>query len=53
MRIQLKSKDELRQMREAGLVAAEILEEICAAAKPGVSTYELDKIAARGINEIG
>ena len=48
MRIQLKSKDELRLMREAGLVAAEILEDICAAAKPGVSTWELDKIAAQG-----
>jgi methionyl aminopeptidase len=51
MRIQLKSKDELRQMREAGLIAAEILEEICEAAKPGVSTLELDKIAARGIDK--
>ena len=35
-------------MREAGLVAAEILEDICAAAKPGVSTWELDKIARQG-----
>jgi methionyl aminopeptidase len=51
MRIDLKSKDELRQMREAGLVAAEILEEICQAAKPGVSTWELDKIAAKGIDK--
>jgi methionyl aminopeptidase len=51
MRIHLKSKDELRQMREAGLVAAEILEDICQAAKPGVSTWELDKIAAKGIDK--
>jgi len=51
MRIELKSKEELRLMREAGLVAAEILEEICQAAKPGVSTWELDKIAARGIDK--
>jgi methionyl aminopeptidase len=50
MRIHLKSKDELRLMREAGLVAAEILDEVCAAAKPGVSTWELDKVAARGID---
>ena len=34
-------------MREAGLVAAEILDEVCAAAKPGVSTWELDQIAAQ------
>lgn len=51
MRIHLKSKDELRLMREAGLVAAEILAELCEAAKPGVSTWELDKIAARGIDK--
>ena len=51
MRIHLKSKDELRLMREAGLVAAEILEEICVAAKPGVSTWDLDRIAAKGIDK--
>ena len=49
MRIQLKSRDEIRLMREAGLVAAEILDEVCAAAKPGVSTWELDRIARAGI----
>ena len=49
MRITFKSRDELRQMREAGLVAAGILDEICAAAKPGVTTWELDQIARRGI----
>src|SRR6187455_869045 len=36
-------------MREAGLVAAEILNELCEAAKPGASTWELDQIARRGI----
>ena len=51
MRIIHKSKEELRLMREAGLVAAEILEEICAAAKPGASTWDLDKIAAKGIDK--
>lgn len=51
MGINLKSKDELRLMREAGLVAAEILDELCAAAKPGVSTWELDQIARRGIDK--
>lgn len=49
MRIQLKSSDELRLMREAGLVAAEILEEMCVAAKPGVSTWDLDQIARASI----
>ncbi len=49
MRIQLKSPDEIRLMRASGLVAAEILEEMCVAAKPGVSTWELDQIARAGI----
>jgi len=51
MRIQLKSKDEIRQMRDAGLVAAEILEEVCQAAKPGASTWDLDRIARAGIEK--
>jgi methionyl aminopeptidase len=51
VRIQLKSLDEIRLMREAGLVVASILDEVCAAAKPGVSTWELDKIAARLIEK--
>jgi len=38
-------------MREAGLVCAEILEDVCAAAKPGVSTWELDRIARAGIEK--
>lgn len=38
-------------MREAGLVCAEILDEICAAAKPGVSTWELDRVARAGIEK--
>ena len=49
MRVNLKSSVELKQMREAGLVAEEILDEVIAAAKPGVSTWELDQIARRGI----
>jgi len=38
-------------MRESGLVAAAILDEVCEAAKPGVSTWELDQIARRGIDK--
>src|SRR3569623_562689 len=51
MRIHLKSKAELDQMRDAGLVAAEILEDMCQAAKPGVSTWELDQIARKAISK--
>lgn len=51
MRIQLKSVDEIRLMREAGLVLSAILDEICAAAIPGTSTWELDRIARAGIEK--
>lgn len=51
MRIQLKSRDEIKVMREAGLICSGILDEICAAAKPGVSTWELDRIARAGIEK--
>jgi len=51
VRIPYKTKDEVRLMREAGLVCAEILEAMCAAAKPGVSTWELDQIARKGIDK--
>src|SRR5258707_15088579 len=38
-------------MRDAGLVAAEILDSMCEAAKPGVSTWELDRIARKAIDK--
>ena len=38
-------------MRESGLVAAAILDEICAAAKPGASTWDLELVARRGIEK--
>jgi methionyl aminopeptidase len=50
VRVNLKSKAELELMRDAGVVCAGILDEICAAAKPGASTWELDQIARRGID---
>jgi methionyl aminopeptidase len=51
VRISYKSVDEIRLMREAGLVVSGILDEVCAAVAPGVSTWELDKIAARLIDK--
>jgi methionyl aminopeptidase len=50
VRIPYKSSEELKLQREAGLVAAEILHKMCEAAKPGVSTWELDQIARREID---
>ena len=53
MRIQLKSADEIRIMREAGLVAESILDEVCAKAAPGVSTWELDRLARAAAERLG
>jgi len=38
-------------MRDAALVARSILDEVCAAVKPGVSTWELDRLAAKLIDK--
>ena len=51
MRISYKSVDEIRLMREAGLVVSSILDEVCALVAPGVSTWELDRLAARLIDK--
>ena len=44
--ITLKTKDETTKMREAGLIVAEMLASCRAAVRPGVTTGELDRIAA-------
>ena len=51
VKISYKTADEIAKMREAGKVASAILDEICEAAKPGVSTYELDQIGRRLIEK--
>ncbi len=53
MRIRYKTAEEVQLQRDACLRVAEILAETCAAAKPGVSTFELDEVAARGIKKLG
>ena len=45
MRIQIKTLDQLQKMRKAGLVVADALRQMKEAAKPGVTTLELDAIA--------
>lgn len=53
MRIVYKSLDEIRRMRDTCLVVAAALDEMCAAAVPGVSTWELDRIARNAIKREG
>ena len=51
--VDLKSKAELAAMRRAGLVAGRALREAANAAKPGVTTKELDRIAEAAIRKAG
>lgn len=51
--IQLKTPAEIAKMREAGLVVAEALARMRAAVAPGVSTADLDRIAAGVLAEAG
>jgi methionyl aminopeptidase len=47
----IKSKQEIEMMRQAGRVNAQALEAVRLAIKPGVTTAELDSIAAKVIQE--
>lgn len=51
--IQLKSDDELRAMRVAGLLVADALEAVRVAVRPGISTGALDAIAETVIRDGG
>ena len=53
MRIKLKSVGEVAALREANKVVAEILDVLEEAVAPGVSTWDLDRIAAREIDRHG
>jgi methionyl aminopeptidase len=51
--IQLKTPAQVRQMRRAGLVVADALEQMRAAVAPGVSTADLDAIAREVLQRAG
>ena len=51
--IQLKSEDDLKLMRPACAVAAEVLDEIAAFIKPGLTTRQVDEFAAAQIKARG
>ncbi len=48
-----RSKEEIAKMRKAGRVVAEMHEKCIAAAKPGVTTLELDKVAREVLERRG
>jgi methionyl aminopeptidase len=52
-RIELKSLDDVLVMRRAGLVVADALAAVRAAARPGMPTSDLDAVAAGVIEEAG
>ncbi len=49
MRIYLKTADEIKKLRDVNQIVSQIIDACIAAAKPGVSTWELDQVAAREI----
>ncbi len=53
MAITIKTPEEIKKMREAGKILAEVLEETCKKAEVGVSTYELDQFAENLIIKLG
>src|SRR5215475_1226864 len=52
MSIQLKSPAEIGKLREANLVVADVLDQLEAAAKAGVTTWELNEIADRRLKQL-
>jgi methionyl aminopeptidase len=52
MSIQLKSPAEIAKLREANLIVADVLDTLEAAAKPGLSTWELNDIADKRLRHL-
>ncbi|MCB0220528.1 MAG: type I methionyl aminopeptidase [Chrysiogenetes bacterium] len=51
--IELKTKDEVEKIRRAGRIVAEILARLTEAAKPGMTTLDLDELAEKWTLEAG
>src|SRR5689334_6380263 len=51
--VTLKTTEETAKMREAGAIVAEVLAQVRAAVRPGVTTGELDKVAAEVLKQRG
>jgi methionyl aminopeptidase len=52
MAIRLKSGSEIAKLREANLIVADVLDLLEAAAKPGMSTWELNELAAGRLRQL-
>lgn len=52
MAIQLKNPAQIAKLREANLVVADVLDTLEAAVKPGMSTWELNEIAAKRLKQL-
>src|SRR5215471_7498309 len=53
MRIYLKTPEEIAKLRAVNLVVCRVLDAVEAAARPGVSTWELNEVAERKMKELG
>lgn len=53
MGIQLKSDREVAKLRDANLLVADVLDTVEAAARVGMSTWDLNEIAARRLKQLG
>lgn len=51
--ITLRSAREIEAMRRSGKITAKVLTDLMLAAKPGMSTAEIDALAEKGIRELG
>ncbi|HET6282710.1 MAG TPA: type I methionyl aminopeptidase [Polyangia bacterium] len=52
MAIELKTVTEIAKLREANLVVADVLDVLEAAAKPGMSTWELNEVASNRLKQL-
>lgn len=52
MAIQLKNHSQIAKLREANLIVADVLDVLEAAAKPGMTTWELNEIAAKRLKQL-
>lgn len=50
--IQLKTTDQIAKLREANLIVNDVLDQLEAAAAPGMSTWELDQIAHKRLKQL-